>query len=118
MGKKARTNDAVSILHQRYVKDDPGRKELLDHERSNAEIARLVYDLRIQAGLSQRELLVRTTQSVISSLEDADYDGHSLSMLRRIAAATKQKIAVVSIADDSRRDIDKVIWRVLRDAGE
>ena len=49
MGKKARTNDAVSILHQRYVKDDPGRKELLDHERSNAEIARLVYDLRTQA---------------------------------------------------------------------
>lgn len=46
MGKKARTNDAVSILHQRYVKDDPGRKDLLEQERSNAaEIARLVQEI-------------------------------------------------------------------------
>lgn len=37
--------------------------------------------------LSQRELakLVGTTASVICRLEDADYDGHSLSMLIRIA---------------------------------
>jgi ribosome-binding protein aMBF1 (putative translation factor) len=42
-----------------------------------------------QAGLSQKQLaeLVGTTQSVISRLEDADYTGHSLDMLSRIAAA-------------------------------
>ena len=28
MGKKARNDDAVSILHRRYVKDDSKRKEL------------------------------------------------------------------------------------------
>jgi len=102
MRKKARNDDAVSILHRRYVKDDSKRKELLEQERSNAEIASLVYDLRKQAGLSQRELaeLVGTTQSAISRLEDADYDGHSLSMLRRIAAATKQRLTVVSIPED------------------
>ena len=44
---------------------------------------------RKKAGLSQRQLaeLVGTTASVICLLEDADYQGHSLSMLRRIASA-------------------------------
>ena len=52
-------------------------------------MAGLVHDLRTQAGLTQKELAARigTTPSVISRLEDADYGGHSLSMLRRIAAA-------------------------------
>ena len=44
--------------------------------------------------------LVNTTQSVISRLEDADYDGHSLSMLNRIAEALKQKLTVVMTAQD------------------
>ncbi len=114
MEKKTGNNDAISILHQRYVKDDPARKELLEQERSNADTARLVYDLRTQAGLSQRELaeLVGTTQSVISRLEDADYEGHSLSMLRRIAAATKQKLALVSIADDPDRGAIQEAFRL------
>lgn len=114
MGKKPRTDDAVSILHKRYVKDDPARKEALEQERSNAETALLVYDLRRQAGLSQRELaeLVGTTQSVISRLEDADYDGHSLSMLRRIAAATQQTIAVVSVADDPAKGAVRDAFRL------
>lgn len=35
-----------------------------------------------------------TTQSVISRLEDADYEGHSLTMLQRIAEALHQKVEV------------------------
>ncbi|NLX21224.1 MAG: transcriptional regulator, partial [Phycisphaerae bacterium] len=35
-----------------------------------------------------------TTPSVISRLEDADYQGHSLSMLRRIAAALNQRVEI------------------------
>jgi hypothetical protein len=34
------------------------------------------------------------TFSVISRLEDADYDGHSLAMLRRIAAALKKRVEI------------------------
>ncbi|HLE62902.1 MAG TPA: helix-turn-helix transcriptional regulator [Pyrinomonadaceae bacterium] len=58
-----------------------------EQELLNAEIASLLYRLRTQAGLSQRELAKRvgTTASVICRLEDADYEGHSLAMLRRIA---------------------------------
>jgi transcriptional regulator with XRE-family HTH domain len=63
----------------------------------NAEVARTIYELREQAGLSQKELAerVETTQSVISRLEDADYEGHSLSMLNRIAKALNRRVEVV-----------------------
>lgn len=46
--------------------------------------------------MSQAELArkVGTTQSVISRLEDADYDSHSLTMLNRIAAALKPWVEI------------------------
>ena len=89
ISKKKRTTDAVKILHARYIKDDPEKLDALQREREKALIAGQIYELRIQAQLSQAELarMVGTTQSVISRLEDADYDGHSLNMLRRIAKA-------------------------------
>ena len=52
-----------------------------------------------RAGLSQRELAKRagTTASVICRLEDADYEGHSLAMLRRIAAALDRRLEIRSL---------------------
>jgi len=43
--------------------------------------------LRKECGLSQKELAQRvgTTQQQISRLESPSYEGHSLSMLRRVA---------------------------------
>ena len=90
MGKeRRRTKDAVEILHRRYVEADPKAAVLLEEARADDEVARQIYYLRTEAGLSQAELARRvgTTQSVISRLEDADYAGHSLAMLRRVAAA-------------------------------
>ncbi|MDJ0594525.1 MAG: helix-turn-helix transcriptional regulator [Pleurocapsa sp. MO_226.B13] len=62
----------------------------------NAQIARLIYDARTQAGLSQTKLaqIIDTTQSVISRLENAEYKGHSLSMLSRIARATGSEVKI------------------------
>jgi transcriptional regulator with XRE-family HTH domain len=102
MAKKEKTTNAVEILHRRYIKDDAERKASVQAERVNAEVARLVYDLRRGAGLTQKELaeLIDTTQSVVSRLEDADYDGHSLSMLHRVAEALKQKLTVEMTAMD------------------
>jgi len=37
---------------------------------------------------------VGTTASVICRLEDADYEGHSLAMLRRIAAALETRVEI------------------------
>lgn len=68
----------------------------LDAERLAADVAKEIYDARLAAHLSQKELADRigTQQSVISRVEDANYDGHSLSMLRRIAAAVDCKVVV------------------------
>ena len=62
----------------------------------NLEIAQKLYDLRAKAGLSQRALakLIGTTASAICRLEDADYEGHSLTMLRRIAVALHQRLEI------------------------
>jgi predicted transcriptional regulator len=56
-------------------------------------VARQIHTAR---GLSQMRLadLVGTTQSVITRLEDADYEGHSLTMLRRIAEALGCEVEV------------------------
>jgi transcriptional regulator with XRE-family HTH domain len=69
---------------------------LLEEERANADVAQKIYNLRTDAGLSQRQLatLVGTTASVICRLENADYDGHSLAMLRRIAAALDKCVEI------------------------
>jgi ribosome-binding protein aMBF1 (putative translation factor) len=96
MAKKRTTRNAVKILHKRYIKNAPERLESLKKERQKADIASQIYELRMEAGLNQKELakLIGTTQSVISRLEDADYKGHSLDMLRRIAAALHYRVDV------------------------
>ena len=90
------TNDAIEIMHRRYFAGKPERLAELEAERANAEIARTIYELRDKAGMTQAKLagLVGTTASVICRLEDADYEGHSLSMLRRIAAALDQRLEI------------------------
>jgi len=46
--------------------------------------------------------LVGTTQSVISRLEAADYTGHSLGMLRRIANALHCRVEVRFVPEKIR----------------
>ena len=96
MAKKRKTSDAVKILHDRYIKKYPEMAGLLQSEREKSEVAREIYTSRKKAGLTQRELAkeVGTTQSVISCLESADYNGHSLEMLRRIAHALHCRVEV------------------------
>jgi transcriptional regulator with XRE-family HTH domain len=74
----------------------PEMADLLEQEQANLDIARKIYELRTKAKLSQAGLAkkVGTTQSVISRLEDADYEGHSLAMLRRIAAALEKRVEI------------------------
>ncbi len=68
----------------------------LEEARVNDDVARKITALRKEKNLSQRELaaLVGTTASVICRLEDADYEGHSLAMLNRIAAALDTRISI------------------------
>lgn len=53
------------------------------------DLALLFREMREDVGLSQTELArkVGTTQPAIARLEDAEYNGHSQTMLERIATA-------------------------------
>ncbi|HUI43789.1 MAG TPA: helix-turn-helix domain-containing protein [Terriglobia bacterium] len=70
--------------------------EAFDREVFNAQLARKIFELRTRAGLSQRQLAERvgTSASAICRLEDADYEGHSLSVLKRIAEALGQRVEI------------------------
>jgi len=98
MAKKKNPFRSKSLrrAYDQYVGDDPQQQAAFEEELANAEVAQKIYDLRHNAGLSQRGLakLVGTTASVICQLEDADYAGHSLSMLRRIAAALDKRVEI------------------------
>ena len=107
MAKKSRFHSpALQHAYDRFVGDDPERVESFEQELTNAEIARKIYDLRTKAGLSQRALAkkVRTTASVICRLEDADYQGHSLAMLKRIAAALDKRLARDKVCIKEKQD--------------
>jgi predicted transcriptional regulator len=90
-----RTSDALKII-KKMTKEDPQMQEMVKEASLNAQVAQLIYDVRKQAGLTQQQLAdaIGTTQSVIARLEDADYEGHSLSMLAQIANALNQKLEI------------------------
>lgn len=94
--KKTFTSDTLQYAYERYIGENPEQVAAYEEELANAELAQKIYDLRTKAGLTQRQLakLVGTTASVICRLEDADYEGHSLAMLRRIAAALGKRVEV------------------------
>jgi transcriptional regulator with XRE-family HTH domain len=86
-----RTKDALKIIDHTVGRDKELR-EMIAEEAINARVARMIYD----AGLTQAALakLVGTTQSVIARLEDNDCEGHSLTMLNRIAAALNKRVDI------------------------
>lgn len=61
------------------------------------DVALQIVALRRQAGLSQKDLakLLKTSQQHISRLESPGYEGHSLSMLRRVASALDARVRIV-----------------------
>lgn len=95
---KTRTfeSSAAQFLYDRYVGENPEQVEAYEQEVINAAIARKIFDLRTKAGLSQRELAARigTSASAVCRLEDADYEGHSISLLKRIAEAFDKRVEI------------------------
>lgn len=93
VGKK--TSDALAIIDRRYFSTADAAAEL-DQARESAAVARCLHELRTSAGLTQKQLAERvgTTHTAISRLENDDYDGHSLAMLRRIAAALGKHVEI------------------------
>ena len=76
------------VVAQRKRKSATYRR-VFERTLQQIDMALLVREMREHADLTQTELArkVGTTQSVSARLEDAEYAGHSLTMLERIAAA-------------------------------
>jgi ribosome-binding protein aMBF1 (putative translation factor) len=90
-----KTRDALKIL-DRITGSNESIRRGIARARTSLDVAQMIYDARTKAGLSQSQLatLVGSKQPVIARLEDADYEGHSLTMLRRIAEALEQRLEI------------------------
>lgn len=100
---KKRTTDALKILDRRHFQTEEHQAEL-EEARASADVARRIHELRTKAGLTQAELarLVGTSRTVICRLEDDDYEGHSLGMVRRIAAALGKRVEIRFVTSRKR----------------
>lgn len=91
--RSARTSSKQGLAEADSVSDRLATDVLASEDSALGE---LVKELRIKAGLSQRELARRvgTTASVICRLENHEYRGHSIDMLRRIGQSVGMKVVV------------------------
>jgi transcriptional regulator with XRE-family HTH domain len=110
------TSNALDILRDEFG-DDAELQEMLAEERVTAQAARAIYDARRAAGLTQQELaeMVGTHQPVIARLEDNAYEGHTLSMLARVAQALKlrSEFRFVSPEQNVEPDVQHALSEVL-----
>ncbi len=98
------------IVEQRGRKSAVYRKSFA-RTLQQIDLAMLVREMREYAGFTQTELARKagTTQSVIARLEDAEYAGHSLTMLERIAAACG---VALKLRAEKKPDFDREVQLV------
>ncbi len=83
----------------RYLEEqlkDPEFAQRFERAGESWDVALQLAALRQKAGLSQKDLArkLRTSQQNISRLESPSYEGHSLTMLRRVAEALGATVRV------------------------
>ena len=90
---------AIRELYEELIGDDAAAQEEFEQGLVNIEAAQLIHDMRSNAGLSQRELArkVGTSASAINRLESADYEGHTIAMVRRIATALNRRLELRAV---------------------
>lgn len=104
-------SEALRSLYDRYIRDDPDREASLEQEMLNAEIAQNLYDLRKELGLTHEEIATRAgvDAQTISDLEDADYDGDALEILKTIAAALGRRVEVRDNCSDNEKRTEREV---------
>ena len=68
----AKTRNALEII-DRITRDDAELRDMIAEETVNVRVARLIYEARTTANLTQQELadLIHSKQPVVARLEDA-----------------------------------------------
>jgi transcriptional regulator with XRE-family HTH domain len=89
MGNYSRWND----VRKSRPSPDPAKRAGIEQDLA---LGQLIYDLRSEAGLSQRELASRmgTTQSVISRLEEGGGARNRIDTLARVATALDRHLVL------------------------
>ncbi len=84
---------------RRKLASDSDLAAAVDDERFNVSVGSAIHEARTRAGLTQQKLAERIGmhQSAIARLENADYSGHSLKTLQRIAGALGNRIEIVFV---------------------
>lgn len=92
------TKDLTEVI-RRKLASDPDLAAAVETELFNASVGSVIYEARTRAGLTQQQLADRVgmCQSAIARLEDADYYGHSLKTLERIAAALGRRVEITFV---------------------
>ena len=96
-GENERMKKTNFDLHLEEQLRDPDFAERFKRAGEAWDVALQIAALRRRAGLSQKELArrVKTSQQQICRLESPGYEGHSLSMLRRVARELHARVRVV-----------------------
>ncbi|WP_204103032.1 MULTISPECIES: helix-turn-helix transcriptional regulator [Spirulina sp. CCY15215] len=105
-----KTSNAVQILNRKFCKDSENR-EKVEQFSLNIQAAELIYEARTTVGITQQQLADRigTKQSMIARLESADYEGHSLKMLQKIASALNKEVCI--LFQDIKTDETKLVTK-------
>lgn len=90
----------------RYLREqltDPAFARRFKQAGQAWDVALQIAALREKAGLSQRDLArkLKTSQQQVSRLESPSYEGHSLSMLRRVAKQLHARVRVILEPDNA-----------------
>jgi DNA-binding XRE family transcriptional regulator len=91
-----KTSSASKIIHKRFYAGQPQRLGEYESTKRQMALGMKIQRLREQAGMTQQQLADRigTHKSAISRIEDADYDGHSITTLAKIAKALDMRLIV------------------------
>ena len=86
---------------------DPAFAERFKRAGEAWDVALQIAALRQRAGFSQKDLakLLKTSQQQISRLESPGYEGHSLSMLRRIAEVLHARVRVTFEPEKNEKEM-------------
>lgn len=95
---KSRTKASASAILQKRYYDGKPKERIAEAQATMADLALgdKIRTLRERAGMTQAQLAERidTQPSQISRIENADYDGHSVETLRRIARALRATLKI------------------------
>ncbi len=84
------------MLRRGYYEGAPARIKSVGEPRGHEELAVKLQELRAAAELTQAALarLAGTAAPAICRLENPTYEGHSVALLRRIAAALGHRVEI------------------------